>query len=343
MTVDFQPLIQGRRYREIAIALLELEHERGQFDFVELAEHTESALEGNPELQIEYDVAPRRGCSVFGYYRYQTPPPSMIVVHPSMTSTRDRFTILHEFGHHVQRQHLAWANLRYSIPDPAGRNLEEHVADSIAAEILLPAELTVTGFTAADLSELHSRSRASRTAVAMRAVETAPQSESFVVMVLEADGSVLFGRAAGDDIFAPAKGVPQPDLKSLVEAAAPSGRSAGPLPEGIRAASGWTQGELVAEVAADQSGMYFFAVLRPAQKYGRVPDWAVEEVECPNPACEFVFSVNGDTERCSVCGGSKCPNCSSCYCEKALGDMCLNCFTALSLAEQSGQVVHECL
>lgn len=344
MTVDFQALIQGRRYRDIAIALLELERARGVFDLIELADHTESALEGNPELQIEYDVAPRGNCSVFGYYRYQTPPPSMIVVHPSMTSARDRFTILHEFGHHVQRQHLAWANLRYSIPDPGGQRLEEHVADSIAAEILLPADLAVSGFTADDLSELHSRSRASRTAVAMRAVEAAPESESLVVMVLEADGSVLFARAAGDDLFAPAKGVPQPDLVALVEAAASKGgKSAGPLPEGIRAKSGWTQGDVMADVAADQSGLYYFAVLRPAQKYGRVPEWTAEEVECTNPACELVFSLNEDIERCSKCNGPKCPDCSSCYCDKTLGDTCLNCFTALSLAEQSGQVLHECL
>jgi hypothetical protein len=178
----------------------------------------------------------------------------------------------------------------------------------------------------------------------MRAVEAAPESESVVVMVLEADGAVLFARAAGNDLFAPAKGVPQPDLVALVEAAAANGgKSAGPLPEGIRAKSGWTQGEVVADVAADQSGLYYFAVLRPAQRYGRVPDWAVEEVECTNPACELVFSLNGDIERCSKCNGPKCPNCSSCYCEKTLGATCPDCFTALSLAEQSGQVAHECL
>ncbi len=344
MNAGFLALIQRRRYRDIAISILALERDRGVFDLQALVDDPEGELEGNSELQIEYDLSPKAGCSVFGYYRFQRHAPSLIVVHPSMTSARDRFTILHEFGHHVQRQHLPWAQLRYAVQGAAGTKLEERVADAIAAELLLPSDLAIAGLDARQLSDVHGRSRASRSAVAMRAIEVAPDTDSFLVMVLERDGSVLFSRAAGDEVFAPAKGVPQPDFAGLIDAAiAAGGAFSGPLPDGLRAASGWIQGDLNADLAADYSGMYFFAVVRPAQKFGRVPEWTIEEAECTSPACELVFAVGPDVERCPNCEGPRCPNCNSCFCERPVGAICQRCFTALSLAEQSGQLEHECL
>jgi hypothetical protein len=177
----------------------------------------------------------------------------------------------------------------------------------------------------------------------MRAVEIAPSNDSATVVVCERDGTVIFSRSAGDDVFSPAKGLVQPDLAKLItNASNGDGFARGPLTDGLRAVSGWVQTELVAEVAADYSGFYAFSVIRSAQKYGRTPTWEQMEVECPNPACENVYVVDASVSMCDVCGDSKCPHCSTCACEPRATAICDNCFMALSVAEQSGILQHEC-
>lgn len=119
------------------------------------------------------------GCSVFGYYEHRTHEPSVIHVHPSATFARDSFTILHELGHHVQRQHADWMDVRFEVSRTLGTLWEERVADAFAAELLMPKDIfgsDTSILSARSLSDMHSRTLASRAAVAMRALELAPRT-----------------------------------------------------------------------------------------------------------------------------------------------------------------------
>jgi hypothetical protein len=339
-------LVVRHDYRAIAAELVQLERDRGEISIDVLNEDPTGAIEDSSEISIEYDTSLPRGCSVYGYYRYRADAPATIYVHPSWTTARDSFTIVHEYGHHVQPQHPAWANVRFSFPNQIGLKLEERVADAFAAEVLVPADMATADtnwLDARTLATVHSKVRASRSAVAMRAVEIAPSNDSATVVVCDRAGTVIFSRSAGDDVFSPAKGAVQPELAKLIEIASRGdGYATGPLTEGLRAASGWIQTDLVAEVAADYSGFYAFAVIRSAQKYGRKPTWEQLEVECPNPACEHAFVVDSSISICLTCGDPKCPHCSTCSCESVPTAICDDCFMALSLAEQSGAVKHVC-
>lgn len=344
---EFRALIQAKNYRQIAIKLVALEAGRGIFDIDALRDDPESTVTGNDEITVEYDMSPRDGCSVFGYYRHVTAGQSIILVHPSLTSERDRFTILHELGHHVQRQHRAWANVRYSLPTEVGARLEERVADAFAAEVLIPANMVSpdsTWLSARTLAEVYVKVRASRAAVAMRAIEISPEGEQATVVVADYRGMVTFARASGDGVFAPARGRVQPGIAKIIENALEHGGSAsGMLDGGLVAASGWAQQDLEVEVALDDSWAYAFAVVRSAQRFGRKPVWGrVDEVECVNEACGTVFAVDETVTICPACNSPKCPECARCACERKAGPVCTTCFLELTPAEQANPTLHEC-
>ena len=137
--------VDARQYWRIASELVRLEESRGVIDLAAVSDDPEGALSGNSEVQVEYDTAPKPGCSVYGYYRPRAGAPALILVHPALSSERDNFTIVHEVGHHVQRQHRAWANVRFAISGLAGDHLEERVADAFAAEVLIPVDADADG------------------------------------------------------------------------------------------------------------------------------------------------------------------------------------------------------
>lgn len=342
---DFASLAQRRAYREIARVLVDLERERDVFDLHALARDPETALAGHSEVEISYDPSPIAGCSVFGYYRPQPGGPALIVIHPSYVEGRDVFTILHELGHHIQRQHLAWASYRFTLSKTAGDRLEERVADALASELLFPDELAKVGMSSRQLAELDAQSRGSRAAVAMRAAELAAPGESAVVVVADRHGVVQFARAVGGDVFAPARGSVQPDLARLISQAMASedGQAAGDLQAGVRASSGWVQGDVTADVALDWSGLHAFAIIRPTQRFGRRAEWSIAEAVCPHDACGEEFVVDASIEHCASCEQPKCPECRRCHCDDPAGETCPNCFMRLSEAERQGAVIHECL
>lgn len=347
-TNEFRILAKARSYRRIAAALVQLEKSRGVLDLDELGGDPEAALHGNVEVTVEYDTNPRQGCSVFGYYKPNPKGQSLIFVHPSLSQSRDDFTILHELGHHVQRQHDAWAEVLFESGHQGGRLLEERVADAFAAEILIPADAipgSGSWLSAEALSEVFGRVRASRAAVAMRAIEIAPDNEIATVLVVDSRGRVHFARSSSDEVFAPARGLVQPGIAKLVsEAQRGSGRASGPLSQGLQAKSGWTQSDLFAEVSLDYTGLYAFAVIRLKQGFGVAPTWQrADEVECSREACGHVFQVTTDIEHCELCSAPKCPECTACDCEPEQAEFCLSCTLVFSVAERKDPAIHVCL
>lgn len=344
---ELQAWAEAKRYRKIAAELVRLEAERGSLDLITVAANPENALSGHPEVQVEYDLAPKAGCSVFGYYRPQQSGPSLIFVHPALTAERDNFTIVHELGHHVQRQHLAWAQVRHSLSGRAGRRMEERVADAFAAEVLIPEEQLGTEsswLNARAIAEVYGRVRASRAAVAMRAIDLTPEGDYAAVVVSNVEGVVTFARASGDDVYAPARGVVQPGIAGLIATAMESGGYAsGSLSEGLQHRSGWSQQDLIAEVAMDDSWSHAFAVVRSSHRFGAERKWERLEFECVNDACGENFSSDENVQFCVLCTTPKCPECGRCACEPRNVTFCEKCTMQFSPAERENPALHDCL
>jgi len=68
------------------------------------------------ELQVVVEPLPDDDCPVAGYYDHTS---ATIILHPSLTLARDRFTVLHELGHHVQRRVSQWVDLASSASGDA--------------------------------------------------------------------------------------------------------------------------------------------------------------------------------------------------------------------------------
>jgi Zn-dependent peptidase ImmA (M78 family) len=333
--------LQSGDYGGIAQALVELERARGAVSIDDLSNDPFRVLETQRDVAVEYTEALPDDCSVFGYYR---PSPATIYVHQSVSLERDNFTILHEFGHHVQRQHLEWADLWLALPDREGMLVNETVADSFAAEVLVPAHSVPFGLgplRAKSIRDGHTSSRASRQALVMRAVELCPEDEHSVIAITDLDGRVTFSRTTCEEP-PPRRGAVQPGIKSLIRGAQQeNGWARGRLDGGIVAASGWTRQDMVAEVAIDVTGRYAFVVIQPESRYAP-QRWDRLTHECLNPACEAVFDYDESVATCNRCGQPKCPECGVCACERPAARRCPDCHIELSAAEMSGAIEHEC-
>lgn len=241
MTVRWSTLVADRAYREIAVALIKLEEARGVYDFAQLADDPREELMRAGELQVHFDQITPSDCGVAGFYRPRGPRGPEIVVHPSTTSTRDNFTLLHEFAHHLQRAHLQWADVWCMLPDREAALINERVADSLAAEILVPrdrVDLVASEVSASDLATAHRKvMSASRSAVAHRALRDALPSDNAAVAVVDLVGRVIFATSVGT-VMAPRRGVVQESFARLVlRAQAGNGHSSGALEPGLAAAS----------------------------------------------------------------------------------------------------------
>lgn len=344
MVGDFRDMAVRHAHREIAAALLDLEAGRRVYDFARLADDPAEELGFVGEVEVHFDTVTPGDCGVSGYYRYDGPRGPQIVVHPSSTSKRDNFTILHEFAHHLQRTHLAWADVWVAMGEREARLLNEDIADAVAAEILLPgdkATFSAADVTATELAQAHlAQPSASRSAVAYRALRDAQPADDLAIVVLDLDGCVVFARSVGT-VMSPRRGAVQEGLAALVtQAIEGSGRVSGTLHPGLEAASGYVQDGLAASLALDANGDYAFAVVRPLHRYV-APDWSKEQRECSNPACGHVFETDEQTRWCRRCQAPLCPECGTCSCEARL-TVCSACGMTLSNAEQADPARHEC-
>jgi hypothetical protein len=165
---------------------------------------------------------PGRGCAVDG--TYDPGPPPRILVANDVSPSRQRFTALHELGHHLIEHDDHLNDL--DVPDSERR--DEEICNEIAATILLPDDMveeTIPAgrFTAEDVARLHGASgSASRAACCVAAVRR-----------LHRPGCVILGLADGTADFIAhqhatpwriARGTPQ-GAASLLARAARVGRA----------------------------------------------------------------------------------------------------------------------
>ena len=177
------------------------------------------------QLRLVPDSQTDERCSVAGGYVHTTVPPTLSVTN-SLSPGRRSFTVLHELGHHLQKNDIALAYAVRSQPADTDA-FEDAACDAFAARVLitddmLEAVLTDRSPSAATLVRLFEETQASRAACCARVVDHL--GASGVVAVFDNTGRVMFARGHGD-VIAPARGTDQSD-SPLIKAALASSAGA---------------------------------------------------------------------------------------------------------------------
>ena len=286
------------------------------------------------------------GCPVDGTYR--PGPPPVISVARGTSPARQRFTILHELGHHL----IEYDDLLNDLPVDDAERRDEEICNEVAAAVLIPdatvAEVLAHGVpTAEEVARLYNATDASREACCVAAARR-----------LRRSGCVILGTAEGQAVFTAchpatpwwiARGTQQgPDSLLARAADRSSGRARGETR--VRFTSGATSGRLHGDAfTLDQQ--WVFAVIvddthspwRTGLNLGiadRGPEG--EEIECANwGEASLVF-----TAPCRSCGDRTCPGCGHCSCR--IGPrprQCVGCFLEkppLEFPSASSELCSEC-
>jgi len=284
-----------------------------------LAARADIAVQSVPEAQTD------AGCSVSGAYIADCNPP-VLAVAESASEGRRAFTVLHEFGHHLQQSRPTLMTALLDQPD-GGHGLEDAACDGFAAAVLLPdrlvdAHVGPTGPTADDVVSVWRACTASRAAVCVRTAERLPSPGH--VLLLDPAGHVEFAVAHG--LPPVRRGSGQAHIPVVREALANGrlrsrGRTRLAYRDAITGAELWAQaadmgGYLVVVAVTDRAPWESFAPpSRQQTPTGRT--WICEHCEH-----EFV-TFDGPCRRCST---PVCPDCGRCGCpfrtEERLCDKC---------------------
>ena len=274
-------------------------------------------------------------CGIDGLY-FDRPP--RIEVAASVSRRREHFTVCHEFGHHLQRGDDELMGLYESL-GAAGEAVEEDVADTVAAELLMPSDrvrevIGAAGPCARDVASLYTETQASREACCVRAAQ-ALRGPGYVVLA-DTDGTVRFA-AVSKTVYRVGRGAAQPDGHLLARAGRTgSARGTDRLAYASGTLSDWMHGDAVGE------GGYVFGVFTSG-----TPPWGGlsvlpsegprgADVSCPH--CEQDFEAFG--RPCASCGEHRCPTCAHCGCDDsatAPDRLCTECYLTKPSSQFRGE------
>jgi hypothetical protein len=309
-----------------------------------LAEDPFAVLESRTDLTVRLVPATQTlpgadmpACSVAGVYLEEAIPP-ILAVADAVSPGRRAFTLLHEFGHHLQRTGTALMGLPLEQPDN-GLILEDAACDAFAAELLLPVDLVdrfieSRGPTGQQIVDLWHASAASRAAVCVRASQRLPSPGH--VVLLDADGAVSFAASAALPPLA--RGSRQGTVGTVQEAYSRSGRATGRtrlryrdeiLGEELHAQVVPMDGYLLLVAVTDSAPWEKFS-LSSRQPGPIAPAWICERADCGHEFHSF-------GPRCSRCERPTCPECERCGCEPRVRERtCTGCFQRLPASVFAG-------
>jgi hypothetical protein len=298
------------------------------------------------QLQLVPDSQTDERCSVAGGYIHTTVPPTLTVTN-SLSPGRRSFTVLHELGHHLQKNDIPLARaVRSQSADTDV--FEDAACDAFAARILisddrLGAVLTDRSPTAATLVRLFEETQASRAACCARVVEHL--GTSGVVAVIDDAGRVRFARGHGE-VIGPARGTDQSDSPLIKAALARStdarhDRTYFTYRTGRRSIemygdAAWANDYLLVVAVLDRPGWKAFAPSRD------IPRAYVPKLDGWCEICREPFTV---TDRCTGCGQGRCPL-GHCGCSTAKEKTCKTCFYVKHVSQfpdPAATICNECL
>jgi hypothetical protein len=257
---------------------------------------------------------PGSGCAVDG--TYHPGPQPRILVADDVTPARQRFTLLHELGHHLIENDDRLNDLE--ISDRERR--DEDICNEVAAAVLLPKEvvdaaLPAGKFTAKDVAALYDERRASRMACCVAAARRL-RRPGCVILGSE-DGTADFTAHHPATAWRIARGTQQGD-DSILASAARSATRASRGVTSVRFASGHRSGNMQGDAYQAEDGWVFAVIVDDTHApwgaglhLGLTDTGApVEEIECIH--CGEVTKVW--TKACAKCGDRVCWKCNRCSC-----------------------------
>jgi hypothetical protein len=253
---------------------------------------------------------PSDGCPVDG--TYNPGPPPRILVADDVVPARQRFTVLHELGHHLIENDGPLNEL-----DVSGANRrDEAICNEVAASLLIPADVAEryipVNFKAADVANLHANVEASRSACCVAAVRR-----------LRHPGCVILGTAEGIAFFtahqigtpwAIARGTAQGDDSILARAGRSNTRGARQITH-ARYANGNTSGELHGDAYMDDDGWVFAVLVEDTVspwETGLRFNTADTGIDYETIECDRHGEVRA-WKSCPKCGNKICPECDRCW------------------------------
>ena len=301
----------------------------------------QGALEAVPNLSISEDYSLRpRACPIDGTYD----PATRSIRYRPVSERRDRFTLLHEFGHDLLAIDTEWSlrvapaldKLRY------GRQVEEKIVNRFASRVLITDQEAENAFahgvTAEAAASLYDIGTASATACLVRALGELGQR---LVMLTDLSGRPWFSESNGEP-YAPSPEIRQPAIeKAALRAAEIDTRTfSGVGLGGIEYKSGKTFSDVRIDVAT--RGGLVFAVVKALPRDLRMSAGFSEwHVECL-AGCGRTFIQEESPGLCDECGEPKCPSCRGCECELNQQEFCSKCFTLLPKARTRQVLCENC-
>lgn len=334
----YAKLLSERKWPLIATELINWQKQQWGIEATSLRDDPESEIE-RLGLGVRYEVATTD--NVHGRLDVHT---QEIVVYDTMNARHDMFTLLHEVGHYVQKNHLGLTNAIATLDRYWQTEAPEKIADSFAASVLIPDEelpSLSTPPTAADILRLYDRTNASYLACAMSTIRGNARVP-FVIVGIDYNAVVKFAVASDDSLVPPSRNSVQPSFLRALASSHNSECSRTFETVSIQYESGRTRDDLKATVASSDEGLVI-AVISQTPGHFRPASWSQAQAECANPACASVFDVTPPIASCPECGMPICPECRTCYCNSvAISKTCPRCFLAYSVSELEDPSSHEC-
>ncbi|MGH9228302.1 MAG: ImmA/IrrE family metallo-endopeptidase [Acidimicrobiales bacterium] len=285
-------------------------------DLADLAADPATAVEllFDVEVGLRPPSPPGIGCAVDGTYHPGSP--ARVLVANDVTPARQRFTILHELGHHF----IEYDNHLNDLPVDDAARRDEEICNEVAANVLLPRELVERGlpagvFTAGDVATLYRTVGASRMACCVAAARRL-RRPGCVILGLP-DGTATFTAHHPATPWRIARDTPQGEDSLLSKAAtSPSARARGVTQ--ARFARGNTSGNVHGDAfAADDGWVYEVIVADSHSPWVKGLNLGLtdtgpepEDIECSH--CGEASQVW--TAPCPTCGDRACPRCGRCSC-----------------------------
>lgn len=285
-----------------------------------------TALSHIPGLLVTIDHTARNAvCPIDGTYDAAT---TTIRYRPAGNDARDRFTLLHELGHHLLAINDDW---NYDVvplltQTKNAAHVEERLVNAFASLLLIPDEQADeafrTGVTAAAARDLYLTTNASATACLSRSLL---EPGDRLVMLGTGGGHIWYAQSNGEP-YAPSAAVEQPAIAhGALRALQGDGTARFTGHEGIRYRSGKANTRVAFDICTE--GTLVFAVITPTRFDSRVDNTSAEFTLTCVAGCGATFTPVEAGDTCSRCGETRCPRCRGCECLREI--YCSRCTIAL--------------
>ena len=300
-----------------------------------------TALPHIPGLRVVIDHTARNPvCPIEGTYDAAT---TTIRYRPTGNDARDRFTLLHELGHHLLAINDGW---NYDVVPLLTQakvkiHVEERLVNAFASLVLIPDEQAdsalARGVTAVAVRDLYLSTEASATACLARCLL---EPGDRLVMLANGAGHVWYAQSNGEP-YAPSTEVEQPAIAhGALRAIQTDGTARFTGHEGIRYRSGSTNTRVAFDICTE--GSLVFVIVEPTPFDLRVDNTRFEFSLTCVAGCGATFTPEEAPGRCATCSETRCPRCRGCECPRET--YCTRCTIALPTARATAgmTVCEEC-